>query len=83
MMIFDVFYFLAGKISNNCYLFFIKLKQEDPLTVFDIGTLVINIKTGISHISMDKCFSHCFPETERDKLIKKCKETILNIEEIL
>ena len=82
-MIFDVTQIFNGKLNEDTYLFTIKAREKSTLYCTDIGTVIINAKTGYILTSIDDVMSKYIEKTHLDTAVTICKEQILKIQDVL
>ena len=69
----------TGKLNDDCYLFTIKLVDIGATTSADVGTVIINTKTGNTHLQIDN-ISHKYIDDEF--LVKAINDSIKSAQEI-
>lgn len=73
----------SGKIGDDCYLFTLMLRGKSFLKTVDIGTILINAKTGKILTSVDENIDKHISKEHLDSSIKLCLDMVKNIESTL
>lgn len=82
-MIFDVTQIFSGKLNEDIYLFTIKAREKNTLYCTDIGTVIINAKTGCILTSIDDVMNKYIEKKHLDTAVMICKELLIKIQNVL
>ena len=86
-MEFKLLAFFSGKINEHGYLFSLKAKPIHSVDNFwqttQVGTLIINSKTGATFINIDEDVLKGLDKITLDTKVSDCKEMIKHIQKTL
>ena len=73
----------SGKLNDNCYLFTLKVIDSSTAQSIDIGTVIINSKTGNTLSILDELSRKCIDNKFIASAIKDCEKTVKEIQRVL